>query len=220
VQAVLNGSAIIANKDILLKSVNSSPVIVVLAFFLVFFIQGCTHSPEKKPFAPEVSLAEDHRMQFRGKGAGAGMMLSSSMGPMGIAIGVAIDEGIAKQIGETATAGDVDIQVIVQQAFVDADKKYTQPLKVRVLKYGFVTVPAGGDYSDPVVAELVLELETSAASTSVINVYADVGDGICEPMKYELDAVKTSSGVIEEAFVGAAECGSLLLDSSGQTALQ
>jgi hypothetical protein len=58
----------------------------------------------------------DERLRFSGKGAGAGVMLSSSMGPMGIAIGVAIDEGIAKAIRENAQANNLDIRFLLSSS--------------------------------------------------------------------------------------------------------
>lgn len=46
----------------------------------------------------QVCLSESFDIQYAGNGSAMGMMMSSSMGPMGIAIGVAIDEGKEKKI--------------------------------------------------------------------------------------------------------------------------
>lgn len=74
------------------------PHVIKSALFLmpIFVLSNCALSPEEKP-AFDVVIASE-RIHFTGKGVGAGMMLSSSLGPMGIAVGIAIDEGIAKEI--------------------------------------------------------------------------------------------------------------------------
>ena len=57
-----------------------------------------------------VYFSEPNRIQFQGKGAGAGIALMSTMGPVGIALGVAIDEGIAKDIRKAIGEEKADIQ--------------------------------------------------------------------------------------------------------------
>ena len=56
-------------------------------------LSGCTHLRYEKSQKAQLSISiiEQDRIRFSGKGAGAGMMMSSSMGAMGIAIGVAIE---------------------------------------------------------------------------------------------------------------------------------
>lgn len=74
------------------------------------------------------NVAEPNRIRFSGKGAGAGMMLSSSMGAMGVAIGIAIDAGIAKDIQETASKNGIIPSEIVkaklQQAFGKSNRRH------------------------------------------------------------------------------------------------
>lgn len=80
---------------------------VVIVSALVVLNSGACSSVTGKGSARviAVQMPDPNRIRFSGKGAGAGMMLSSSMGPMGIAIGVAIDEGIAKDIQKRFNSG-------------------------------------------------------------------------------------------------------------------
>ena len=64
-----------------------------------------------------MSWEAPQKLYFSGKGAGAGMALMSTMGPMGMAIGVAIDEGISKDIASAqAQTGQEIKQIISNQA--------------------------------------------------------------------------------------------------------
>ena len=60
-------------------------------------------------------IENNKRLHFSGKGAGAGIMLSSAMGPVGMAIGFAIDEGIAKDIRHTANQHSIRIEDILRK---------------------------------------------------------------------------------------------------------
>jgi len=112
-----------------------------------------------------ISIEGQDRIRFSGKGAGAGMMMSASMGSMGIAIGVAIDEGISKEIHESFVASGGSFSEIVMSETTtwlsvlcqDNLKKLNDlcsanaTLNVRVYRYGFVTT--SGE-NDPIKAEL------------------------------------------------------------------
>ncbi|SMF33870.1 hypothetical protein SAMN02745866_02141 [Alteromonadaceae bacterium Bs31] len=149
-------------------------------------------------------------MHFSGKGAGAGMMLSSSMGPMGIAIGVAIDEGIAKEIGEAAGKAEFDIAQIVKAAFDRS--KINQPLNVVVAHYGFVTAPSEEGVDDPVLPKLVLNVIGENLSKAIeLDVYAGVAEGLCEKQAVELASVKSDGALVHTAFMVAAECSAVLV---------
>lgn len=89
---------------------------------LYLMLTGCaTHQPQQEQ-VPQYSIVidEPQRIRFSGKGAGAGMMLSSSVGPMGIAIGVAIDEGIAKDIHAAFEADGHSLDALVKSAIDEA----------------------------------------------------------------------------------------------------
>jgi hypothetical protein len=97
-------------------------VLCLIAFTL---LNACSTHPSK-PNAPNihVTYAEDFRIRFSGKGAGAGMMLMGSMGPMGIAIGVAIDEGIAKDIRAALENSGVSIDAVLKEAALASWNKH------------------------------------------------------------------------------------------------
>ncbi|MFV1873828.1 MAG: hypothetical protein ACMZ64_10950 [Oleiphilus sp.] len=92
------------------------------------------------------------------------MMMSSSMGAMGIAIGVAIDEGIGKDIHSAFVAEGGDFSMLIQAEtkswLSETCEKEKKPnalcasnsdLQINVYRYGFVTT--SGD-NDPVKPEL------------------------------------------------------------------
>lgn len=146
---------------------------------LVLGLAACTHLSkphEGKPHEVVVLAQFDDKktLSFTGKGAGAGMMLMSSMGPMGIAIGVAIDEGIGKDIEKSLRADNVNFDILreVEAAFKQAvtvqkpHKGTHTTVHITVLKFGFKT--AGGDH-DPVSAWF--EFEVTAAQPAQRLVY-------------------------------------------------
>ncbi len=121
----------------------TSLIVVLVASLL---LSACATVP-----SVTVSVAEPDRIRFQGKGAGAGMMLMSSMGAMGIAIGVAIDEGIGKDIDAAARTEGFNIQAIIEAAA----KTHLFTSDITVERYGFVTRP--GD-NDPVAVQLHLNI--------------------------------------------------------------
>jgi 3-oxoacyl-[acyl-carrier-protein] synthase-1 len=65
---------------------------IKICFILIIaLLQACASIKQPKI---SIEFSDPDRIRFSGKGAGAGVMMSSSMGVMGIAIGVAIDEGM------------------------------------------------------------------------------------------------------------------------------
>jgi hypothetical protein len=68
----------------------------------------------------EVSIVEDIRFSYTGRGAGVALM--TTMGPAGIAIGAAIDEGIRKDLETSALAAGFNIVDIVSEADIKADR--------------------------------------------------------------------------------------------------
>ncbi|MFL0810699.1 MAG: hypothetical protein K6L76_09815 [Agarilytica sp.] len=116
---------------------------------------ACAHTPKVKISRTDITFEEPNRMRFHGKGAGAGMMMMSSMGPMGIAIGVAIDEGIGKEIGEAANKADFDLASLLVAGLAGAAQQIES---IHVKRYGFVT--RRGE-NDPVAPQLHLEIQTA-----------------------------------------------------------
>lgn len=109
-----------------------------------------TMNPSQSPLI-SVSIDEPQRIRFSGKGAGAGVMLSSSMGPMGIAIGVAIDEGIAKDIHSSFTAAGYELVPLISSSFdlamsnAPIDGMITEDLSVNIERISYKTVAGDGD---------------------------------------------------------------------------
>ncbi|WP_054113238.1 hypothetical protein [Marinagarivorans algicola] len=72
---------------------------------LLAALLGCQSLSVKPKALIAVEYHNRPVLEFTGRGGAAGMMMSSSMGAMGIAIGVAIDEGIAKDLHASASQG-------------------------------------------------------------------------------------------------------------------
>ena len=123
------------------------------------------------------------------------MMMMSSMGPMGIAVGVAIDEGIGKDIDEVAKAASLDIVVLVKEAFDYAlsamETKPQGEINIHIDRYGFITEAGDGD---PVIAELALSLNGAETIRFPDFLTAQERSGLTA----QLDSVKTDAITIKE----------------------
>lgn len=90
-------------------------------------------------------------LSFEGRGAGAGMMLMSSMGPAGIAVGVAIDVGIGKDIDKAVTLTGVTFADLVGDKllggcpYIENFNDIEKLTSVTVKKYGFKTAKGSAD---------------------------------------------------------------------------
>jgi hypothetical protein len=163
---------------------------------LTILLFSCTQTPQV-PTVIITTIESPDRIRFSGKGAGAGMMLSGSMGVMGIAIGVAIDEGIGKSIDITAKEGAVYIPELFKQAL--QQYFFTNPLNddyakisVHIERYGFIT--HSGE-NDPVSIELKLVLLISDKKIH-IDFPTDVPNKALIPTA-PLDEIKTDAKKIK-----------------------
>jgi len=87
-----------------------------LTFILCnLFLPACSVLQNPPQNNLHVSWNEPHKFYFQGKGAGAGMALMSTMGPIGMAIGVAIDEGISKDISTTQQTSGKTIEDLLNE---------------------------------------------------------------------------------------------------------
>ena len=171
-----------------------------------------------KPLNYDVTLPDPNRIRFEGKGAAAGMMLSGTMGPMGMAIGIAIDEGISKKIDATATEYGFTIEDVLRAEFMsiqgtafmdkhvfDASSEYSH-LIVKVIKYGFKTYPGDGDLVIPVLElEFVLD-DVVKYQLSFPGAYIkDIRDDSHLPAGLipSLDDIKNKGQVIQKSFSAA-----------------
>ena len=113
-------------------------------FFVVLLSIGCVNV--SKPDAKDLSIhfSDPNSIRFQGKGSGAGFMLTGAMGPMGIAIGIAIDEGIAKDIQEAANSQSFDIDYLIRNSFVES--QFICGVKaIDVNHYGFKLLSGSDD---------------------------------------------------------------------------
>lgn len=178
-------------------------VFSLLCFILVL---GACSSWNTKTLVPEVSVikSEPNGIRFSGKGAGAGMMLMSSMGPSGIAIGVAIDEGIGKTIDETATANNIDFTELIGQAFnqkitthnltQESDKTAIKAATLEITRYGFIST--NGD-NDPVIAEYHLRYQLNNNAWQSFNFPSDIATNKkTRLLTKSLEQVKTDAAAI------------------------
>mgnify|MGYP000140753665 CR=1 FL=1 len=140
---------------------------IFLIIASVLILGACSLVVTKPADHPSINIfiEEQDRIRFSGKGAGAGMMMSASMGSMGIAIGVAIDEGISKEIHESFVASGGNFSELVQSETnawlskicqeslgqVNVLCSSSSTLSVRIYRYGFVTT--SGE-NNPIKAEL------------------------------------------------------------------
>ncbi|MBW8184270.1 hypothetical protein [Shewanella nanhaiensis] len=182
-----------------------------LCLFLLF---GCaSKSFEQQDVS--YSFSEPNRIQFQGKGAGAGIALMSTMGPVGIALGVAIDEGIAKDIRESAVASGFDMSLYVVKSVDKHSQSKLNPVvidlnyagagagvsnelpSIEVKRYGFKTT-GGGD--DATVAELVVIVKTGKGEQFEYHYPNDFnvtenGNKSDEVPSYPLAEIKTNGGL-------------------------
>lgn len=93
----------------------------LVVIFLTINLIACTPTSDVNVTHCIASNSELN-IAFEGRGAGAGMMLSSTMGPMGIAIGFAIDEGIKKDINKAFNAAGYTLVDVVDSAAKALDK--------------------------------------------------------------------------------------------------
>ena len=150
---------------------------------------------EKTPV--EIHYNSPDRISFQGKGAGAGIALMSSMGPVGIAIGVAIDEGIAKDIRDTAKAGDVDFKTLLKDSVATMDTLKDAD-RIDVKRYGFVIKNGSKDY---VAAEIHVTVTKGDVTNDVTLSSWSKQEAVND--RVTLDDVKTKPEAIEKLFVMA-----------------
>jgi hypothetical protein len=134
-----------------------------------------------------VDAPDSSSVRFEGKGAAAGMMMSSSMGSMGIAIGVAIDEGIAKDIQEALNSAGCKIDEIAKTSFqaesynygvntvpIPYEPKGNYDLLVQIDQVKFRTFPSEQDLT---LAEVVLTIDQAGVVYELASARAEDADG-------------------------------------------
>lgn len=134
-----------------------------------------------------VFFSEPNHIQFQGKGAGAGIALMSTIGPVGIALGVAIDEGIAKDIRKAIGQEETDIQNHIEKQISRDLEQYGYSVspsaeliypKLFIKRYGFKITNGS---TDATAAEWELELHSGPDTKVTLNY----------PKDFEKDSIKT-----------------------------
>lgn len=159
------------------------------ALFLgAVLLSACTSLPQRESrFA--INLAEPTLIRFEGKGAAAGFMMSSSMGPMGIAIGVAIDEGIAKDIRGALDSVGCRLEEIAENSFQSISRNHgvnVEPapspsanrvdVLIQIDQVKFRTFPSEGDLT---LAEVALTIDRGGVVDELASISGrDVGGGV------------------------------------------
>ncbi len=98
-----------------------------------------------------VEYSDRQTLAFEGRGAAAGIMLDSLLGGTGVAIGIAIDEGIAKDIANNIQSAEPDYSFKQHFEFGlnQAQAKYAAAFRdltgVVIQRFGFHTLTGDGD---------------------------------------------------------------------------
>ncbi len=155
------------------------PLLFVLAF------SGCSIL---KPATPKsVTLGDNAKFSYSGRGSGAGIALMSTMGPVGIAVGVAIDEGIRKDLENSASTHGFNILKIIKQSDIKAEH-------IVVLDYGMKDVP-GSDFLYPY---LILKTNSEANENILELDYSNIQNTDSTP--YNLEQYRENGQLIIENF--------------------
>ncbi len=162
----------------------------MLACICIMWLSACSsisglHSSNK---TVELKLDEPNRISFQGKGAGAGIALMATMGPVGIALGVAIDEGIATDIRKAVANEKGDNKAYIASMVVSQIEEHgysvtmasEQPVypTVTIKRYGFKIVNGS---TDATAAQWDIEIETEPGEK--VNVHY--------PKDFNKDSIKT-----------------------------
>lgn len=175
--------------------------------WVVLVFAGCATVDTSSVSVNAIDMANPDKVRFSGRGAGAGLMLSGTMGAMGTAIGIAIDEGIAKDIQAAADAGEVSFTNLLKEvvsaqsevSWVPLEDRNEATVVYRVHEYGFVTARGSSDEVYPMF-ELSIE---SDSETRLIRVPEDYFENPEVLPKTTFTQIKTEAGEIERLWKGA-----------------
>lgn len=130
------------------------------------------------------------------------MMLMSTMGATGIAIGVAIDEGIGKEIATAISQTQYAFPERFEASFHQFNAEHFLAIRhISVQRYGFKINPTDG-VEDAVIAELMVNVEFEDGASLTINYPRDYSENL---NVIPLEAAKTngtrSSKMLDEATI-------------------
>ena len=163
-------------------------MIRVFIALIIMQLSACSVFPSSSSKSIHLQFKEPNRISFQGKGAGAGIALMASMGPVGIALGVAIDEGIAKDIRKAVAkekgdskayvAGMVTSQIEEQRYNVTLNPEESTYPTITIKRYGFKIMNGS---TDATAAEWGIEIELEPGKK--VNVHY--------PKDFNRDSIKT-----------------------------
>lgn len=147
-------------------------------------ISSCTHT---RTLSIPVEFGDRQTLYFTGKGIVAGIMMDSLLGGAGIAIGIAIDEGIAKDIFAAIQKAnpEFDIRKHIESLLVSNRGRATTKnwQKLTVDRYGFQVVD--GDFVVPV-------LEFTVSCTNATKVPFNLEKDSISAYKVDLATIKNN----------------------------
>jgi hypothetical protein len=160
----------------------------VFIALMILQLAACSVLSSNPTKSVNLQFKEPNRISFQGKGAGAGIALMGAMGPVGIALGVAIDEGIAKDIREAVSEekGDsnkfvtrlVTNQIEAQGYSVALNSKQQTVPVITIKRYGFKIMNGS---TDATAAEWDVEIELESGKKVKVQY----------PKDFNKDSIKT-----------------------------
>lgn len=162
---------------------------------LCYLVIACAH--KHSPSIP-VELGERQTLYFTGKGAAAGIMMDAYLGGAGVAIGIAIDEGIAKDISAAIQKSNPEFDIrdlVKKQLVVVSDEVVTKNWQSIVIeRYGFQSAA-----EDKVLPLLKFQLICKSQTAHKIEFSPDENDAI------SFDRAKTDGALAEKKINKAVE---------------
>lgn len=195
-----------------LQPLSLSKKLVKVCLLACFLCLSSCSNLSNKPLNYDIVLPDANRIRFEGKGAAAGMMLSGTMGPMGMAIGIAIDEGISKEIDATAIKYGFSIEDVLRAELMSAHgaafigkhvfnaSSANSHMMVNVIKYGFKTYPGDGDLVIPVLDVEFMLNDTVKYQLSFPKSYINDDFYPPEGLINSLDDIKSNGQMIQTSF--------------------
>lgn len=159
----------------------------ILCFVVCCFLVACTHSRFEKV---GVSFGEREALYFTGRGAAAGIMMDAYLGGAGVAIGIAIDEGVAKDMAVAIQKENprFDIRSHIKEFLIKNSSKAELETwqKLTIDRYGFQIIDA--DFVVPV-------LDLTVICTNANTVSFGLDKDSMSAYKKKLTTIKEDGGV-------------------------
>lgn len=171
-----------------------------LGLSLIAFVSSCS-TFNYKGKQGSIYIQNTAIIKYTGKGAGASFALMGAMGPMGAAIGVAIDEGISKDIRKNIETSGIDLKAELCARL--AKKNWTcvasaQDAVKNLTVSKFELTSKGSD--DLIQATLVANME-SAEEVTEVKIETGETDIALDKLKQDKNAAKQFISLLAEKLV-------------------